>query len=958
MKRICLFAGYDPEGIIDDYVIYYLKELSQYADIHYLAECDLKPGELEKISPYTKTASAYRHGKYDFGSWSELIEVLGWKEIEKYDGLILANDSQYLVGDIGEFIESMESENYDFWAGLAVSENYTGGRINLDQFTATREILDTDFTFVSSFLVFSKNLFSQAFIKNFFANIMQVENRIQVSHRYEIGLTKMLIRHDVNHGVFIKDLYSQSSIYKNTAFHFLTLGYPFIKVKVFFIQYYTVYAPMMRFKVIEHYNPKLNSDMIVNHLNRLRKIQEESKSEQHTSIIKLFYKLIRLGLKLLYEITPKFIAVYYKKMIDKFDKYMFETQYFKSKIDYFLKFITTLPAQRKIIKKIRDKKKIIIYLTDARDIINGGILSIDRFVRKSGELDILSDYEIIVSGIPLFNPPLKYSFFEEAKPKIKFSKIVKNCHPDELILHIPEIYPLIFFDNLSEKDKIWLAQIPKLQINILNQNNEMMPGREIIRGILDQITENITITTAHNTYCTQQLSNKYSAPVHQLTPFLPEFYQVDFDQKKKIILVSNDNNLFDSTNVTKTDIINRLRENLPEFQIKEIQNLGLQEYKKQIANALFTISFGEGFDGYFLEPILSKSLSFAVFNPFYFPAEFLNCDMVYKSWDDLFENIINDLTYFSQNKSAYEDAQTKALELIHNYISNDISTKELVRFYKKEYDFKPDEIEYSLFNETKTRLQKESNFKFFGGKSSDEMVLAPDGNVFLNMRGDFYSYLNEIYCQKHPNVGLEEDFILIDLNFCAGLEALNLLKKHQYLKKIYGFEPILPIYRHAVKNINNNHADNRIIIKPLGLGNNFEFKKVPYIPDWSCSMSIHDLQQLSEMYSTSEMKDKIRYVETEVVPAHTELEQIILASPFKIMMKCVIPDLESKLLNNLEQHNLLHKIDKLIISTHKDNQKQIVTKLVEQKFYIESISKTGRENIIRIIAVKENEKND
>ena len=33
MKRICLFAGYDSNNIIHDYVIYYLKELSTVADV-------------------------------------------------------------------------------------------------------------------------------------------------------------------------------------------------------------------------------------------------------------------------------------------------------------------------------------------------------------------------------------------------------------------------------------------------------------------------------------------------------------------------------------------------------------------------------------------------------------------------------------------------------------------------------------------------------------------------------------------------------------------------------------------------------------------------------------------------------------------------------------------------------------------------------------------------------------
>ena len=38
MKRLCLFAGYDKNCIIRDYVIYYIKELSALSDVYYMAD--------------------------------------------------------------------------------------------------------------------------------------------------------------------------------------------------------------------------------------------------------------------------------------------------------------------------------------------------------------------------------------------------------------------------------------------------------------------------------------------------------------------------------------------------------------------------------------------------------------------------------------------------------------------------------------------------------------------------------------------------------------------------------------------------------------------------------------------------------------------------------------------------------------------------------------------------------
>ena len=42
-KRICLFAGYNAAGKVDDCVFCYLRELRKFADICYFADGELPP---------------------------------------------------------------------------------------------------------------------------------------------------------------------------------------------------------------------------------------------------------------------------------------------------------------------------------------------------------------------------------------------------------------------------------------------------------------------------------------------------------------------------------------------------------------------------------------------------------------------------------------------------------------------------------------------------------------------------------------------------------------------------------------------------------------------------------------------------------------------------------------------------------------------------------------------------
>lgn len=54
MKRVCIFAHYDRDDIVDDYVIYYLKALQKIcATIIFVSDCNLSKEEIKKIEAIT-----------------------------------------------------------------------------------------------------------------------------------------------------------------------------------------------------------------------------------------------------------------------------------------------------------------------------------------------------------------------------------------------------------------------------------------------------------------------------------------------------------------------------------------------------------------------------------------------------------------------------------------------------------------------------------------------------------------------------------------------------------------------------------------------------------------------------------------------------------------------------------------------------------------------------------------
>lgn len=242
-RRLCLFAGYDPEGLVDDYVVDYLRELSRHADIHYYADCDMQPGELEKITELVKTAAAERHGEYDFGSYSRLAKRVGWETIEQYDELILANDSCYLLRSLDHVFAKMDTKACDWWGmqatkGMAATRKNPRNRflqplpmtsVRMSMLSEFESDYRYDFHVGTYFVVYRKPVINDQQFRRLLGSVVAQEHKRNLILKYEIGLTRSLIARGFSFDTFVENLYPLHPIYTNWYFRLLDEGFPFLK---------------------------------------------------------------------------------------------------------------------------------------------------------------------------------------------------------------------------------------------------------------------------------------------------------------------------------------------------------------------------------------------------------------------------------------------------------------------------------------------------------------------------------------------------------------------------------------------------------------------------------------------------------------------------------------------------------------------------------------------------------
>ena len=255
MKRICLFAGYDSKNIIHDYVVYYLKELSTVADVYYMADNEISEHEKAKITPYVKEAYGFNHKKYDFGSWQELINIIGWEKLSEYDELILTNDSVFgPLYPIKELFDKLEKDRQ--WEVCGITEESSFRKEN-----GTKKL----YNFLQSyFLVIRNKVIKDKNFQCFMEQITIHKDKGDVVYYGEISLSQLFIDKGFTCKKIIsgrKDPFKMwKSLIKHDKFYFIKKS-KFVE-KSYYNQIESVYNYQSVLKKYTDYNVQLIDDYI------------------------------------------------------------------------------------------------------------------------------------------------------------------------------------------------------------------------------------------------------------------------------------------------------------------------------------------------------------------------------------------------------------------------------------------------------------------------------------------------------------------------------------------------------------------------------------------------------------------------------------------------------------------------------------------------------------------------
>ena len=209
MKRLFLFAFYDPQGVVGEAALRYLEALRGLGDVVLATDCDLQPGEADKLAPRVLSYQAARHGEYDFGSYKRAFLAA---DLSGYDLVYLVNDS--VVGPLRPlepYLQRMEALGTDAF-GLALNPSRHGRHLQ------------------SWFIGLKPAVFRAPWFREFLSGITAVGRKEDVCNRYENGLARALEAHSVPYAGLWE--LRGKSVY-NAVDSLSRQGFPFLKKSAF-----------------------------------------------------------------------------------------------------------------------------------------------------------------------------------------------------------------------------------------------------------------------------------------------------------------------------------------------------------------------------------------------------------------------------------------------------------------------------------------------------------------------------------------------------------------------------------------------------------------------------------------------------------------------------------------------------------------------------------------------------
>lgn len=184
-RRAGIFVFFDKDGTVDRYVEYLLRDLRENLD-YLVVICNgrittIGRGKLQSLCNeiYVRENVGLDAGAFRDG----LLKLYGWEKLEKYDEIVLVNDTFYgPIYPFSQIFQEMDAQNVDFWG---LTEHFEApGKAGLGENGVYPSHIQT------YFLAVRKSMFSCREFHEYWENMSHMNSFDEVVGHHEVIFTK------------------------------------------------------------------------------------------------------------------------------------------------------------------------------------------------------------------------------------------------------------------------------------------------------------------------------------------------------------------------------------------------------------------------------------------------------------------------------------------------------------------------------------------------------------------------------------------------------------------------------------------------------------------------------------------------------------------------------------------------------------------------------------------------
>lgn len=240
MKRLLIYFFYDKDGIVDDYILYFLKSFRKYCqEICVVVNGNITEESKNDLKEITDFVLRKENKGFDSWAYKYALEFYGYEKLKEFDEVILANFTTFgPIYSVEDFFNKTNAFNCDFW-GITLNSN------------ENQKVLETSIEehIQSYFLVFRKKILLSKDFMNYWINLKMPNNYEEAIAFFELSCTKYFKEKGYKYLSYVEHQKYKEKLKKLPYFYYTFKQVkedkmPFIKRKIFSTKNKTLEHPI------------------------------------------------------------------------------------------------------------------------------------------------------------------------------------------------------------------------------------------------------------------------------------------------------------------------------------------------------------------------------------------------------------------------------------------------------------------------------------------------------------------------------------------------------------------------------------------------------------------------------------------------------------------------------------------------------------------------------------------